>query len=176
MGNSAGKSRIMRVGPEYNTELFPVEARIFEEVGQGRAKKHRRPKYKEIITSMHILTALIGNLNSPYRKFSRAGLLLWLLSMAVNFVYDGNESRVKYGYPWMSVRGLLGVTCCVGTWCTVRDTMPWLERGLGKLEKDKAYRKALRDMSRTTEVRWTSSLSLTVRASFHMIATIAGKT
>ena len=143
---------MMRVSPESTTELVPVDAWILEEVGRGKAKQHRRPKHKDIITTMHFLTALIGNLNSPYRKLSRVGLLLWLLSMVINFMYDGYESRVKYGYPWMSVRGLLWVTCCVGTWFTVRRAMPWLERGLSQLESDQVYRKALRDMTRTTEV------------------------
>ena len=152
MGNSARKALVVRVTPISNPELFPVEALILEEEAHGRVKKHRRPNYRDLITSMHILTALIGNLNSPYRKLGRAGLLLWLLNMAVNFMYDGYESHVKYGYPWMCVRGFLLATCCVGTWFTVRGTMPWLERGLGNLESNKLYRKALCDMAGTTKV------------------------
>ena len=134
-------------------ELFHAEAIMLKEVGCGRAKNHRRPKSKDIIPSLHISTALIGNLNSPYRKLSRAGLLLWLLNMVMNFSWDGYESRAKYGYAWMCVRGLLWVTCCVGTWLTIKRTMPWLERELGKLERDKRCRKVLRDMAVTTEVR-----------------------
>ena len=142
--------------------MFPMEARILEQVGHGKAGKHRRPKCSDIITSIYILTAFIGNLNTPYRKLSRAGLLLWILSMAVNFMYDGYESRVKYGYPWMCVRGLLWVTCCVGTWFTVRRTMPWLEKGLAELENDKRYRKALRDMAGTTKVRIRETVGLSI--------------
>lgn len=152
MGNSFKKSRVVRVRPKF-TETFFVETMILEEVGHGKARKYRRPKCSDMITSMRILTAFIGNLNSSYRKLSRAGLLLWILSMAVNFMYDGYESRAKYGYPWMCVRGLLWVTCCVCTWFTARRTMPWLEKGLTKLERDKRYRKALRDMASTTTVR-----------------------
>ena len=152
MGDSFKKSRIVRVRPKC-PETFFMEARILEEVGHGKARKHRRPNCSDMITSMHILTAFIGNLNSPYRKLSRAGLLLWILSMAVNFMYDGYESRVKYGYPWMCVRGLLWVTCCVCTWFTSRRTMPWFEKGLTKLESDRRYRKALRGVASTTKVR-----------------------
>jgi len=152
MGNSFKKDRVVRVRPKC-PETFFMEARILEEVGRGKARKYRRPNCDDIITSMHILTAVIGNLNSPYRKLSRAGLLLWILSMAVNFMYDGYESRAKYGYPWMCVRGLLWVTCCVCTWFTARRTMPWLEKGLAKLESDRRYRKALRDMASTIKVR-----------------------
>ena len=152
MGNSARKCFAFRVRPQ-PPEMQPMDAWILEEVGRGKAWKHRRPKCSDIINSMYILTALIGNLNSPYRKLSRTGLLLWILSMAVNFMYDGYESRVKYGYPWMSVRGLLWITCCVCTWFTIRRTIPWLEKGLEELERDRRYRKALCDMARTTKVR-----------------------
>lgn len=152
MRNSFKNSRVVQVRPKC-PETFFMEARILEEVGHGKARKYRRPNYSDIITSMHILTALIGNLNSPYRKLSRAGLLLWILSMAVNFMYDGYESRAKYGYPWMFVRGLLWVTCCVCTWFTARRALPWLEKGLTELEGDRRYRKALRDMACTTKVR-----------------------
>ena len=144
---------MVRVRPsESAIQLFPTEARILHEVGLGRATKHLRPKSKHIINTLYILTALIGNLNSPYRKLGRAGLLLWLLNIVINFMYDGYEARAKYGYPWLCVRGLLCVTCCVCTWFTIKRTMPWLERGLGKLESDKHYRKALRDTASTTEV------------------------
>ena len=152
MRNSFKKGRVVQVRPTC-PETFSMEARILEEVGHGKARKYRRPNCCDMMTSMHILTALIGNLNSPYRKLSRAGLLLWILSMAVNFMYDGYESRAKYGYPWMFVRGLLWVTCCVCTWFTARRTMPWLEKGLTELESDRRYRKALRDMACTTKVR-----------------------
>ena len=145
---------MVRVRPaDSATQLFPTEVRILHEVGHGRANKHRLPYSKHIINTLHILTVLIGNLNSPYRKFGRAGLLLWLLDMAINFMYDGYESHAKYGYLWLCVRGLLWVTCCVCTWFTIKRTIPWLERGLGKLESCKHYRKALRDMACTTEVR-----------------------
>ena len=150
MGNSFKKCRVVRIRPK-PTDVFPMQSWILE-VGHGKANKHRRPKCRDIISSIHILTAFIGNLNSSYRKLSRAGLLLWILSMTVNFMYDGYESRVKYGYPWMCVRGLLFVTCCVGSWFTARRTMPWLEKGLAELEKDKRYKKALRDMAETTKV------------------------
>ena len=152
MGNSLKKDRVIRVRPKC-PETFFMEGRILEEVGHGKARKYRRPNCSDTITSIHILTALIGNLNSPYRKLSRAGLLLWILSIVVNFMYDGYESRAKYGYPWMCVRGLLWVTCCVCTWFTARRTVPWLEKGLTKLESDRRYRKALRDMASTTKVR-----------------------
>lgn len=152
MRNSFKKGRVVQVRPKC-PEMFLMEARILEEVGHGKARKYRRPNCSDMIASMHILTALIGNLNSPYRKLSRVGLLLWILSMAVNFMYDGYESRAKYGYPWMFVRGLLWVTFCVCTWFTARRTMPWLEKGLTKLESDRRYRKALRDMACTTKVR-----------------------
>ena len=144
---------MVRVLPEPNAELLPMDSRILEELGHGRGRRYFRPKYRDIINKMHILTALIGNFNSPYRKLGRAGLLLWLLSMSINFMYDGYESRVKYGYPWMSVRGLLWITCCLGTWFTIRRTMPWFEQNLCKLENDKLYRRVLQDMSGTTEVR-----------------------
>ncbi|KAL9971138.1 hypothetical protein ACROYT_G023627 [Oculina patagonica] len=150
MGNSFKKCHVVRVRPK-PAEIFPMESRILEQVGYGKASKHRRPKCRDIITSMHLLTAFIGNLNSSYRKLSRAGLLLWILSMTVNFMYDGYESRVRYGYPWMFVRGLLWVTCCLGMWFTARRTMPWLEKGLTELERDHRYRKALRDMAGTTK-------------------------
>ena len=153
MGNSVRKTRMVRVLPEPNAELLPMDSRILEELGHGRGRRCFRPKYRDIINTMHILTALIGNFNSPYRKLGRAGLLLWLLSMSINFMYDGYESRVKYGYPWMSVRGLLWITCCLGTWFTIRRTMPWFEQNLCKLENDKLYRRVLQDMSGTTEVR-----------------------
>lgn len=152
MRNSFKKGRVVQVRPKC-PETFSMEARILEEVGHGKAIKYRRPNCSDMMTSMHILTALIGNLNSPYRKLSRAGLLLWILSMAVNFMYDGYESRAKYGYPWMFVRGLVWVTCCVCTWFTARRTMPWLEKGLTELDSDRRYRKALRDMACTTKVR-----------------------
>lgn len=153
MGNSVRKTRMVRVLPDPNAELLPMDSRVLEELGRGRAKRYFRPKYRDIINTMRILTALIGNFNSPYRKLGRAGLLLWLLSMSINFMYDGYESRVKYGYPWMSVRGLLWITCCLGTWFTIRRTMPWFEQNLCKLENDKLYRRVLQDMSGTTEVR-----------------------
>lgn len=155
MGNSVRKVIVVPVTPADSTaELFHAEAIIPNEVGRGRAKNHRRLKCKDIIPSLHILTALIGNLNSPHGKLSRAGLLFWLLNMVMNFTWDGYESRAKYGYAWMCVRGLLWVTCCVGTWLTIKRTMPWLERELGKLERDKRYTKVLRDMAVTTEVWW----------------------
>lgn len=153
MGNSVRKTQIVRVHPDPKAELLPTDSRILEELGRGRARRHFRPKYRDIINTMHILTALIGNFNSPYRKLGRAGLLLWLLSMSISFVYDGYASRVKYGYPWMSVRGLLWITCCLGTWFTIRHTMPWFEQNLCKLVNDKLYRRVLQDMSGTTEVR-----------------------
>ena len=153
MGNGIRKYFAFRVRPQ-PSDLQPVGANawILEEVGRGKAGKHRRPKFGDMIGSIYILTALIGNLNSPYTKLSRAGLLLWILSMAVNFTYDGYESLTKYGYPWMGVRGLLLITCCVCTWFTIRRTIPWLEKGLGELERDKRYRKALRDMKVITKV------------------------
>lgn len=164
MGDSFKKGRIVRVRPKC-PETFFMEARVLEEVGHGRARKHRRPNCSDMITPMHILTAFIGNLNSPYRKLSRAGLLLWILSMAVNFMYDGYESLVKYGYPWMCVRGLLWVTCCICTWFTSRRTMPWLEKGLTKLESDKRYRKTLRGVASTTKVRLFGALRPFLRES-----------
>lgn len=152
MGNGIRKYFAFRVRPQ-PSDLQPVDANawILEEVGRGKAGKHRRPKFGDMIGSIYILTALIGNLNSPYTKLSRAGLLLWILSMAVNFTYDGYESLAKYGYPWMGVRGLLLITCCICTWFTIRRTIPWLEKGLGELERDKRYRKALRDMKVITK-------------------------
>lgn len=152
MGNGVRKCFACRVRPQSpDLQPFHANAWILEEVGRGKAGKHRRPKCSDLIGSIYILTALIGNLNSPYTKLSRGGLLVWILSMAVNFIYDGYESRAKYGYPWISVRGLLLITCCVCTWSTFRRTIPWLERGVGELERDRRYRNALHDMAVITK-------------------------
>ena len=111
-------------------------------------------KSEEITTLIHILTALIGNLNSPYRKLSSSCLLLWLFNLTANFTWNGFESRAKYGCPWLFVRGLLWVKCCVCTWGTICRAVPWLERGLGGLAHDRQYSEVLGDISRATKVSW----------------------
>lgn len=132
-------------------ELFDSERQILNHGESYRGKKHLHAKSEEITTLIHILTALIGNLNSPYRKLSGSCLLLWLFNLTANFIWDGFESRPKYGYPWLFVRGLLWVTCCVCTWLTVCRAVSWLERGLGELERDRQYSEVFRDISRATE-------------------------
>lgn len=99
-----------------------------------------------MIGFIYILIVFIGNLNFLYMKFSCVGLLLWILSMVVNFIYDGYELFVKYGYLWMGVCGLFLIICCVCMWFIIWCMILWLEKGLGELERDKCYRKVLCDM------------------------------
>ena len=151
-------------------ELFDSERQILNHGESYRGKKHLHAKSEEITTLIHILIALIGNLNSPYRKLSSSCLLLWLFNLTANFIWDGFESRAKYGYPWLFVRGLLWVTCCVCTWLTVCRAVSWFERGLGELERDRQYSEVFRDISRATEVSWHAQARKQ-----HILVRISGK-
>lgn len=133
--------------------MFFMEVRIFEEVGYGKVIKYCWFNCSDMMMFMYILIVLIGNLNFLYWKFSCVGLLLWILSMVVNFMYDGYELCVKYGYLWMFVCGLLWVMCCVCIWFIVWCIMLWLEKGLIELDFDRCYRKVLCDMVCIIKVR-----------------------
>ena len=147
------KARLIRVQPK-EAEINSMDAPRIGRRKRDEVKTIDQPTCVAILNSMNVLTALIGNLKSPCRRLSRAGLLLWVLNMAINFTYDCHESRVSYGYPWLAIRALCLVTCCAGTWLVVRRSLPWLDQGIKILKEDKIYRKALRDVDRTTKVTY----------------------
>ena len=92
-------------------EVFRVERQLQVPHNDCRNRKDTYPSSQDTIALIQVLTALIGNFNSPYRKLNRGGLVLWSFHLTANTIWDGYASRDKYGYPWMFVRGLLWVTC-----------------------------------------------------------------
>lgn len=134
-------------------EVFGVERQLQAPHNDCRNSKDTCPGSQDTVALIQVLTALIGNFNSPNRKLYRGGLVLWIFHLTANTIWDGYASRDKYGYPWVAVRGLLWVTCIVCTWLTICRTVPWLEQGLGILEFDRQYKDVLLDMSSATRVR-----------------------
>ena len=148
MGQCDSKSRVVHVQPVTGDH----------ETGQTTTRRlghKRQPRLpvNQIIRPVLLLAAFIGNLDAGrYRKLGIFGLLLWLLNIILNFVYDGYEAYRIYGYPWVSVRLVEWSVCCVGTWVVVRRTLPWLQAGLQQLEEEDTYRKTLKKIGEGTKV------------------------
>ena len=150
-------------------EVFSVERQLPH--NDCRNRKDICPGSQGTVALIQVLTALIGNFNSPYRKLNRGGLVLWIFNLTANTIWDGYASRDKYGYPWVTVRGLLWVVCIVCTWVTICRTVPWLEQGLEILEFDRQYKEVLLDMSSATKVRLIG-FSISVRWSIDIINSV----
>ena len=153
MENISRKVSAVHERADSTEEVFGVERQLQVSHNDRRNCKDTCPGSQGTVALIQVLTALIGNFNSPYRRLNRVGLVLWIFHLTANTIWDGYASRDKYGYPWVAVRGLLWVTCIVCTWLTICRTVPWLEQGLGILEFDRQYKDVLLDMSSATRVR-----------------------
>ena len=153
MENISRKVSTVHERADSTDEVFGVERQLQAPHNDCRNSKDTCPGSQGTVALIQVLTALIGNFNSPYRKLNRVGLVLWIFHLTANTIWDGYASRDKYGYPWVAVRGLLWVTCIVCTWLTICRTVPWLEQGLEILEFDRQYKDVLLDMSYATRVR-----------------------
>ncbi|XP_074627083.1 uncharacterized protein LOC141885109 [Acropora palmata] len=150
MENISRKISAVHERADSTEEVFGVERQLQGPHNDCRNSKDTCAGSQGTVALIQVLTALIGNFNSPYRKLYRSGLVLWIFHLTTNTIWDGYASRDKYGHPWVVVRGLLWVTCIVCTWLTICRTVPWLEQGLGILEFDRQYKDVLLDMSSAT--------------------------
>ena len=96
-------------------------------------------KTEDTLRPICCLSLVIGYTNRQYRLRGLLGLFLFMFSLLVNGVFDFQEARAIYGYAWGSVTIFFVLVCLVSTYCVTKVGLPWLERGMIKLEKEDKY-------------------------------------
>ena len=94
---------------------------------------------EETLKPIRLLSLLIGYTHRKYRLRGTLGLVLFLISLLANGVFDYQESRHIYGDAWGSLTIVHVLVCLMSMYCITRIAMPWLERGMSKLEKEEKY-------------------------------------
>ncbi|XP_048581650.1 uncharacterized protein LOC116610730 [Nematostella vectensis] len=99
---------------------------------------------RDIMRPLDLMTAFVGNVrNTEFYFLSRLGLVLWVVSVALKFSFDGFEASVRYQYAWVAIKAFELSTVVLGTYYLVAKAMPWMRNGMRMLEDDGTYRVAL---------------------------------
>jgi hypothetical protein len=98
-------------------------------------------KANEIVKPIVLLSLLVGYIPSHFRIRGITGGLLWLISLVVHGAFDFLSARKCYGYAWASIQILLFINLVMCTYSIKGIGVPWLECGLGQLEKENKYLK-----------------------------------
>ena len=106
----------------------------------------------QVLKPVFQMSAFIGYAHPSYRVQGCVGGLVWLFLLLAHGAFDFLAARQLYTYGWASVSLSLVVLCFVCTMSSNRRILPWLEKGLCKLEEDGKYRKTLERFGKVFKV------------------------
>ena len=105
-----------------------------------------------------VSAALTGYTHRRYRVLGIIGGFVWLTMLLAHGTLDILAARQVYTYGWASVSVSLFILCFVCTIFTNKRMLPWLEKGVSKLEDEQKYPKTLGRCAKVFKVReWVNS-------------------
>lgn len=105
-----------------------------------------------------VSAALSGYTHPRYRILGIVGGFVWLTMLLAHGTLDFLAARQVYTYGWASVSLNLVLLCFVCTIFTNKRMLPWLEKGMSKLEDEQRYPKTLERCAKVFKVREWSFL------------------
>lgn len=118
-----------------------------------------------------VSAALSGYTHRRYRVLGIVGGFVWLTMLLAHATLDFLAARQVYTYGWASVSLSLFLLCFVCTIFTNKRMLPWLEKGVSKLEDEQKYPKTLERCAKVFKVRewvnWFPVLSDSVDCSYY---------
>lgn len=99
-----------------------------------------------------VSAALSGYTHQRYRVLGIFGGFVWLTMLFAHGTLDFLAARQVYTYGWASVSISLFLLCFVCTIFTNKRMLPWLEKGMSKLEEEHRYPKTLERCAKVFKV------------------------
>ena len=108
----------------------------------------------EILRPVILVSAALSGYTHPrYRVLGIVGGFVWLTMLLAHGTLDFLAARQVYTYGWASVSLSLCLLCFLCTIFTNKRMLPWLEKGMSKLEDDQRYPKTLERCAKVFKVR-----------------------
>lgn len=97
----------------------------------------------EVLKPLFRVAIFTGYTQENYRLQGMVGGFVWLIMLATHGTLDFLAARQVYTYGWASVSLSLVLLCLLCTIFSNRITLPWLEKGVSRLEDEQRYSKTL---------------------------------
>lgn len=107
----------------------------------------------KVLKPLFRVAIFTGYTHENYRLQGIVGGFVWLIMLATHGTLDFLAARQVYTYGWALVSLSLVLLCLLCTVCSNRSTLPWLEKGLSRLEDEKRYSKTLDRFEKIFKVR-----------------------
>ena len=107
----------------------------------------------EVLKPLFRVAIFTGYTQENYRLQGMVGGFVWLIMLATHGTLDFLAARQVYTYGWASVSLSLVLLCLLCTIFSNRITLPWLEKGVSRLEDEQRYSKTLNRFAKIFKVR-----------------------
>ena len=129
---------------------------------EKRRRKHGLPNYNAeymkiglyVQTRLYLLTSIIGDTEKPFNSYKgHIGRIIWILNLIIHFSLDFWEAAYVFHVSWATSIGIYFCAFVICTIFTIRHSVPWYVKAIGKLAKEGHYNETFKMMKFVFKVR-----------------------